>query len=197
MIEKFEHWDQALTLGINQLNAPFLDQIMWWSCSSELFYLLILVATFYIMRKEGLPGMWIFFLPLMLVFALTDLTSVHGFKNVFERYRPSHQAELGPLLHLHQFEDGSYYQGGLFGFVSSHSANFAGMVTFVILALKPRRVFLFSLILVHLLIIYSRVYLGVHYVGDVVAGSLVGIAISGMFFLILNQFQFFKTRYGY
>ena len=175
MIEQLKQYDRLATLWINQQNAPWLDDVMWFISSSTPFLLLIFIALFYANRKRGLQGMWIFVGFLLLTFALADLVSVRAFKEVFMRFRPSQHPELKEILHLYLQPNGEIYRGGLYGFVSSHAANFAALTTFIILNFKPQRFFLFILIFTHLLIIYSRVYLGVHYVGDVLAGSLVGL----------------------
>ena len=111
--------------------------------------------------------------------AIADLTSVHLFKNVFERYRPSHHSLLTDKLHFYKFENGEFYKGGQFGFVSSHAANFAAICVYTLLILKNTYRFLLPLLIVcTILILFSRIYLGVHYLSDVLVGSLLG-ALSG------------------
>lgn len=175
MIESLKYLDRDLTLWINQQNAPFWDDVMWFISSSTPFLLLIFLAVFYANRKLGLRGMWIFVIFLIVTFALADLVSVRAFKEVFLRYRPSHNPNLAGIISLYTQPNGELYRGGLYGFVSSHAANFGALVTFIILYFKPKMKFVLIMIIAHLLVIYSRVYLGVHYVGDVVGGSLVGI----------------------
>ena len=175
MIEQLKQYDRQATLWINQQNAPWLDELMWFISSSTPFLLLIFIALFYANRKRGLQGMWIFLAFLLVSFALADLVSVRAVKGVFMRFRPSQHPELKEILNLYLQPNGEIYRGGLYGFVSSHAANFGALTTFIILNFKPQRFFLVLLIFVHLLIIYSRVYLGVHYVSDVVAGSIVGV----------------------
>lgn len=175
MIESLKYLDRDLTLWINQQNAPFWDDLMWFISSSTPFLLLIFLAVFYANRKLGLRGMWIFVIFLIVTFALADLVSVRAFKEVFLRYRPSHNPNLAGIISLYTQPNGELYRGGLYGFVSSHASNFGALVTFIILYFKPKMKFVLIMIIAHLLVIYSRVYLGVHYVGDVVGGSLVGI----------------------
>lgn len=187
MIEQLKQYDRQATLWINQQNAPWLDDVMWFVSSATPFLLLIFIAIFYANRKRGLYGMWIFVGFLLLAFALADLVSVRAFKEVFMRFRPSQHPELKELLHLYLQPNGEIYRGGLYGFVSSHAANFAALTTFILFNFKPKRTFLLLLILTHLLIIYSRVYLGVHYVGDVVAGSLLGFTIGWLVYLLYKK----------
>ena len=58
-----------------------------------------------------------------LLFFLGDRVSVVGFKDVFERLRPSHALEDVFLVKLKDFQLIYTSKGGLYGFVSSHSTN--------------------------------------------------------------------------
>jgi len=89
------------------------------------------------------------------------------------RYRPCHHQELAPFVHLVQ-----QHCGGMYGFVSSHAANFMGIAIYVIVALNPNAWIKFMVVFWGLIIGYSRVYLGVHYPFDVLAGCLLGMSIG-------------------
>ncbi len=179
MIETLEEIDRSIVLAVNSWNSPFWDSLMW-LVSGKLFwfpfYFFLLVLFF---RKEGFKKSILFLVGIVLAIAIADLSSVHLFKEVFMRYRPSHNTLIQDLLHFHQFEDGNFYQGGMYGFVSSHAANFSAICTFAYLTLRryySKLVYL--LVFVLILICYSRLYLGVHYLSDVIAGSILG-AVAG------------------
>ncbi len=108
--------------------------------------------------------------------ALTDLASVHLFKNVFMRLRPCHEPDLAGMVNL------VGRCGGKFGFVSSHAANSFVIAVLSALYLK-RRILTLGLIFWASLVAFSRVYLGVHYPGDIIGGALLGTAIAtGIYF---------------
>jgi undecaprenyl-diphosphatase len=65
----------------------------------------------------------------------------------------------------------------MFGFVSSHAANSFNVALLSLLFIK-RRWYTISIILWAIVIGYSRIYLGVHYPGDVICGSLLGALIG-------------------
>ncbi|HLP12881.1 MAG TPA: phosphatase PAP2 family protein [Flavobacteriales bacterium] len=102
---------------------------------------------------------------------LADLVSVYAFKNTVCRYRPCHNVTYGQLVHI-VFE----HKGGMFGFVSSHAVNFMTwtVLVFWFLRQKTRSKWLWAMFLIPLIVGYTRIYLGVHYPGDVAAGFAVG-----------------------
>jgi undecaprenyl-diphosphatase len=116
---------------------------------------------------------------LTLSILLADQISVHLFKNGFERYRPSHNEELKYLLHFYEVKPGEYYQGGKYGFVSSHAANFFAMIAFIFPFYKEKKKWILAgLILIGILVAISRIYLGVHYFSDVLVGATLGILVG-------------------
>lgn len=176
MIDFLESLDHSIVLAINSWNSPFWDEFMW-IVSRKLTWIPFYMLLFYLCyNKGGVKKAGLFFACTIITVAIADLSSVHLFKEVFLRYRPSHNTLLTNQLHLYQYEDGGIYKGGMYGFVSSHSANFFAVCTFAFLVLRKYypRVF-FPLFFVAALIGYSRMYLGVHYLSDVVVGGLLGV----------------------
>ena len=188
MFDKLESIDQTLVLAINSMHSTFLDSFMWFlSGSYILFFLFPFVFYFLFKVYSSKQLVWIF-AALLLTIVLTDQLSVHAFKEVFQRYRPSHNLLLKSQLHLHEYPDGSFYGGGKFGFVSSHAANYFGVLTIMYALIRPIWVKII-LFVISLLIIYSRVYLGVHYVSDVICGALLGFVLAQFVlqFLLLKK----------
>lgn len=114
----------------------------------------------------------------LLCVLLADLTSVHLFKNVFLRYRPSHNLEILDLVKTVTKPNGQVYLGGQYGFVSSHAANIGAITTFILLSFRNLSKKWYLLLFWAALVMYSRIYLGVHYPGDILGGALLGFAIG-------------------
>jgi undecaprenyl-diphosphatase len=83
-------------------------------------------------------------------------------------------------------------KGGPFGFVSSHASNHFAIATFMtgILQRNPRWG-AWALFFWAALVSYSRIYLGVHYPGDVLVGGLYGALVG---FLAYKGFVFLHER---
>lgn len=80
------------------------------------------------------------------------------------------------------------YRGGKYGFISSHAANAFGFATFMSLLFRYR-LFTWTIFLWAALTAYTRVYLGVHFISDIVPG-----AIAGVFFGWLVYWLYIKAR---
>ena len=99
---------------------------------------------------------------------------------MFHRFRPSHEPALEGLVDLVNDR-----RGGLYGFISSHASNTFGVAMYLSLYLRRRMVTL-TVLLWAALSSYSRIYLGLHYPGDILAGTLFGLLDGTFCFFLLK-----------
>jgi len=166
-----EQLDRQIFIFLNSWNSPFWDSVMS-ALSGIVIWIPLYVAILVWIGIKYRKRFWIILPFIIFAATLADLSSVHLFKNVFHRLRPCHEPSLQGMVHLVD-----EYCGGLDGFVSSHASNSFNVAVLSLLIIRERWFTIF-IILWAVIIGYSRIYLGVHYPGDVVCGSILGAFIG-------------------
>lgn len=169
--------DENLLLTVNGYHTQLLDEVMWtvsdrWTWLPLYFLLLLMVF-----RTTGIKkGAFVILLVTALIIA-TDQTCASFIRPLVGRLRPSNPDN--PLSSLIVTVNG--YRGGRYGFPSCHAANTFALAVFLSLLFKNRRITL-ALTAWSLLISYSRIYLGVHYLGDILGGMAVGALLACVYY---------------
>lgn len=181
-MEKIASWDESLFLWLNEMNSPVWDQIMFTISSIPFwiwFYLLLIGYSIWKYKVEG--ALIITGIIISVIFC--DQITASFMKPFFGRLRPSHDPEINSLVHL--VND---YRGGLYSFASSHAANTFTLATYFWLNLRKKEKWPVYLFLWAAVVSYSRIYLGVHYPGDIIVGALVGIGIANLVSFAMNKY---------
>ena len=182
MIEYLNDIDADALLAVNGLHDLFQDSF-WWLVSAKWSSLLLVLAIVWILLHQNRRHALLVLAMLVLTIVVADQVSSGLIKHLVERLRPTHDPSLESMVHVI-----NGYRGGLYGFVSSHSANFFAVSTFLSLVMRQRWV-AFSLFTWALLQCYSRMYLGVHYPGDILGGIVVGVLAGWLVWCILRWIQ--------
>jgi undecaprenyl-diphosphatase len=166
-----QHLDQQLFLFLNSHNSPFWDSVMYAISGRVIWaplYLAILLYLVFTYKRK-----FLIIIPFIIIaVTLADQVSVQLFKDIFMRLRPCHEPSLTGMVHLVKGEC-----GGLYGFVSSHASNSFNVALLSLMFIK-KRWYTICIIIWASVIGYSRIYLGVHYPGDVICGAMVGAFIG-------------------
>ena len=165
-----ERLDQQLFLFLNSLHSPFWDQVMH-TVSGRIIWIALYLAILIFLGMKYKRKFLVILLFIIIAATFSDQASVLV-KNLVQRLRPCYEPAIQGLVHLYKEEC-----GGRYSFVSSHATN-SFDVAFLSLLFIRKRWFTLSIILWALIIGYSRIYLGVHYPGDVIAGSILGVLIG-------------------
>lgn len=184
MIEEIIYWDQQLIVYLNNLGSTAWDSF-WFLVTDKLTWIPLYVISLYLIYKYwGVKTLGLAVLIAILLVTSTDQIS-HLFKDVLvQRLRPCHQP--GVMEHLRLAEK----CGGSYGFFSGHASNHFGVAVYLGMIFRHRiKVSLLFLLLMAGLVAYSRIYIGVHYVLDVLTGAIVGSFLGYMYYLIYSHFK--------
>lgn len=181
--------DKSLMLALTFREHTCLD--MFWYHYSRLSTWLPLVTVLLVTIWIGHVGsnrqkIYLLIAIALLVLVL-DQTSSGLIKPIVERLRPSHDETINGSL---QFVNG--YRGGRYGFVSGHATNIVGITTWLWFMFRSRMARLLFVFFAATLC-YSRVYLGVHFPGDILCGAMLGYVIARFSVELLRKYDIMFT----
>lgn len=171
MIDSLIELDKAIFLVFNSHHTLYFDQVMW-VITGKMIWIPLILSFIYVFFKQGWKEAILAVLMVALTVLLCDQISSGICKPLFERFRPTHDPEFSQYV-----TTVNGYLGGMYGFISSHAANAFGVAVFTSLLFR-KKLFTVSVLIWAMLSCYSRLYLGVHYPGDIMFGVLAG-AFSG------------------
>ncbi|MCS5663408.1 MAG: phosphatase PAP2 family protein [Flavobacteriales bacterium] len=182
MLDKLLQWDQDLFLLLNGAGSKSFDSFWVFISGTKSAIPLFIFIIFLLIKKHG-KSFWQGLILILIVVSLADLSSVHCFKNVFMRLRPCHDPELADQIRL------LVSKGGLYGFVSSHAANFFAIAGIVSALLSERKYLPYLLYSWATLVAYSRIYVGKHYPLDIIGGALLGFVIAKVTWCLIKKIK--------
>ena len=165
--------DRQLLLFLNGLGSPTFDPV-WLLVTGKWFWIPFYVILLYLVYK-AVPSRKIIFILIFIVIGLVisdQLASV--FKFGVERLRPCHDPLVMEKMRM-------VICGGIYGFYSAHASTSFFLVSFLTILIGKNYKYLpYILVFWACLVSYSRIYVGVHYPGDVAFGAAVGFLLGGV-----------------
>ena len=194
MLDSLNQIDNQLLLELNHASTPFWDCFMWTVSAKETWYVLYLSLFFVLWKNFSLRTTLVILLTIVTTLVFTDQVCASLIRPLAERMRPSNPDN--PISNYVYIVNG--YRGGKYGLPSCHSANTFGQAFMIFLILR-NKLLGGTLMAWACLNSYSRIHLGVHYIGDILCGMLVALIGSIMIYYGLKyvfRFEAVKSVVG-
>ena len=174
MLETLKNLDLSVFLALNGCHSPYWDTFMYLFTGKWVWVPLYASILFVLFRNLNWRMVLFTAVGFALVITLAHQLCSSVLRPVFERPRPSQEPALADIVHLVNGK-----RGGRFGFPSCHAANTFALAAFVMLLFRSRAITWFFMLWA-VVTCYTRVYIGVHYPGDLLFGTLVGLAAGAL-----------------
>jgi undecaprenyl-diphosphatase len=183
MLDTIKSLDQSLFLALNAHHNSFFDPIMW-LFSDKLFWAPLYAWFLWLLYKQFPKHYWTVIIAVILMIVASD-QFCNLAKNGVMRLRPSQDPGIQAMVHI--VND---YRGGMYGFYSGHASNAFAVALFMITIAGNKLKYLIPVCLLYAtLTAYSRIYLGVHYPGDILTGAMAGTLLGTGIALLHAHFR--------
>lgn len=171
MLQRLKDIDYSCFDALNGWHTQYADSFMSLMTGKYAYLLFALVLLVMLFRKNW-KGALLIIVALALTIALCDQVSSSIIKPLVCRLRPSHDPSLADSVYIL-----NNHRSGFYGFVSSHAANTFGIAVFLTLLFR-NKLLTASIFSWSVMVCYTRIYLGVHFPGDIACGATLGVVIS-------------------
>jgi undecaprenyl-diphosphatase len=179
--------DKQLLLWFNGSDSQFLDSVIM-TLTAIVTWIPLYVALLYVVVKanRNWRGVLLALMAAGLCVLLAGTIDDTFVKPLVARWRPTHDPEIGALI-----DTVNGYRGGNYGFFSAHASNTFSIAVFFSLLMRQRLLTIF-MVGWSLVNCYTRLYLGVHYPGDILVGllwgGLVGYGVHRLHAVVYRRF---------
>lgn len=173
--------DARLLLIVNGAHSPFFDSVMWCISGRWIWVPFYAVLAYLLFRRMSWKRASICLVTIGLIILAADQTCATLIRPEIGRLRPANfNNPLSSFVHVV-----NGYRGGRYGFPSCHAANTFALAVFMSLVIRHKwfTVMMFSWAFI---VSYSRMYLGVHYFGDLFCGATIGSLFAVLFYYLQN-----------
>ena len=177
--------DQEWLTWFNGSDSLILDRMVE-TLTAGLTWVPLYIALFYLVVKnnETMKQIALIVGCVALCMLLSDGVTDGLVKPLVARWRPSHDPIIKYTIDIVNNHRNTYY-----GFFSAHAANTMAITVFFCLLVRSK-LFCSTMILWSLLNCWTRMYLGLHYPGDIFFGLLRGSVAGGVSYMVFHNLYF-------
>ena len=184
MLDKLVKLDRDLFVYLNSLGSEFFDPFWEFITKQQNWIPVFAIIAYLTFKRLGWRHALLVVGMIALLIAFTDQTT-NLFKNGFQRLRPGNNPEIAGIIRAVQHRRS-------FSYFSGHAANSMAAAFFLYKVLRPYLKYMGFFFLWPLIFAYSRIYLGLHYPGDILVGYVWGIFTA---WLVLKLYVYLRDKY--
>jgi len=187
-METLKHIDQSFLLFLNSFHNDFWDKAVTIFTSIEIWIPFYLLIIYFIIKTYKNNSVYIL---ILIGLSITVSDQFSGLiKETVQRFRPTQDPVLGSLVH------NVFNRGGAYGFFSAHAAN---TFTLAIITAKLFKNQIYTVLVFTwaILVSYTRIYIGLHYPGDILTGWIWGFLAGWGFYklMVIVQKRYFNANF--
>lgn len=180
MLEKIIHLDKELLVYLNGLGSPTYDGL-WLIITKQAYWAPVFLFVFYLLQKKlGWKKFGYYILFTAVLILVCDQTC-NLFKWYFERLRPCNDETVNHIIRVVKTSPS-------FSFFSGHAANSMATAVLSFMILKRYYKHAYLLFLFPLIFAYSRIYLGLHFPGDILTGYAFGATFGFICYRLYRKY---------
>lgn len=182
MLEKIIELDKEILIFLNGLGSPTFDGL-WLIITKQVYWALFFLYIFTLLKKRIGWKSLVYYLVFTAFLILVCDQTANLFKVYFHRLRPCNDETVNHLIRVVKTSPS-------FSFFSAHAANSMATTLFTYLIMRKHFKYTYLLFLFPLIFAYSRIYLGLHYPGDVLTGYVFGAVIGFLCYKLYSRYVF-------
>lgn len=196
-IQRLVDIDKQLMLALNGSDSLYMDGVMKIFTTTAVWIPVAAVLLFIVLKNNAPRNSILVILAVVFTIIACDQVSSGVIKPLVGRMRPSHDPEF-----MHLIDTFNSYRSGSYSFTSSHACNSFGIFVIISLLIRNRTLSI-TLFIWACINSFSRVYLGVHYPGDILCGAILGAMIGVAIYFIYSfihkkiNYKISRTTYNY
>ncbi len=173
--------DQSVFLFLNSFHNTFWDYFMYVYTGKLIWVPMYATILYVLLRNYNWKVSLMCVVAIALTITFADQVCGSLIRPIVERPRPAN--DLSPIADLVHIVNNR--RGGSYGFPSCHASNSFGLAFFLVLLFRKHPLSWFILLWAAINS-YTRIYLGLHYPGDLIVGAVVGGCGAWLMYTLLG-----------